>query len=41
VTGLVDQQISNEPGGERWTRLHDEAIDMFLEHIDARKTKEG
>lgn len=37
VTGLVDQQLSNDPGGDRWTRLHDEAIDMFLEHLDARK----
>lgn len=38
VTGLVDQQISNEPGGDRWYRLHDEAIDMFFEHLD-RRTK--
>ena len=41
VTGLVDQQISNDPGGDRWTRLHDEAIDMFLEHLDARPAMEG
>jgi AcrR family transcriptional regulator len=32
VTGLVNQQISNEPGGERWTRLLDESISMFLAH---------
>ena len=36
ITGLVDQQISNDPGGDRWTRLQDEAIDMFFEHLDGR-----
>ena len=30
VTGLVDQQVSNDPGGDRWTRLVDESIAMFL-----------
>jgi len=32
VTGLVNQQVANDPGGERWTRLLDEAISMFLGH---------
>src|SRR5665213_2259161 len=32
ITGLVDQQVSNDPGGDRWTRLIDEAVDMFLAH---------
>ncbi|MFI5041106.1 MAG: TetR/AcrR family transcriptional regulator [Acidimicrobiales bacterium] len=32
VTGLVDQQVSNDPGGDRWTRLIDESMDMFLAH---------
>ena len=32
VTGLVDQQVSNDPGGDRWIRLIDESIDMFLAH---------
>ena len=32
VTGLIDQQVSNDPGGERWTRLVDEAMDMFVAH---------
>jgi len=32
VGGLVSQQISNDPGGMRWVRLVDEAIDMFLAH---------
>ncbi|MBI2168542.1 MAG: TetR/AcrR family transcriptional regulator [Actinobacteria bacterium] len=29
-TGLVDQQISNDPRGERWTRLIDDAVTMFV-----------
>lgn len=32
VTGLVDQQISNDPGGERWIRLIEEAVEMFVSH---------
>jgi AcrR family transcriptional regulator len=37
ITGLIDQQISNDPGGDRWYRLLDDALDMFFAHIDARK----
>jgi AcrR family transcriptional regulator len=32
TTGLVDQQISNDPGGDRWTRLLDDVLQMFLAH---------
>lgn len=32
VTGLVDQQLANEPGGDRWLRLIPEAIEMFHTH---------
>jgi len=32
VTGLVDQQVSNDPGGDRWIALIDESVDMFLAH---------
>jgi AcrR family transcriptional regulator len=32
ITGLVDQQVSNDPGGDRWSGLIDESIDMFLAH---------
>lgn len=35
-TGLTDQQLSNEPGGDRWIRLIDEAADMFYAHITTR-----
>ncbi|TDO43299.1 TetR family transcriptional regulator [Kribbella sp. VKM Ac-2527] len=30
TTGLVDQQVSNDPGGDRWSRLVDDVIGMFL-----------
>ena len=32
MTGLVDQQIANDPGGDRWSRLVDEVVTMFLAH---------
>lgn len=37
-TGLADQQLSNDPGGDRWIRLIDEAVEMFYAHI-ANKDK--
>jgi AcrR family transcriptional regulator len=39
LTGLVDQQISNDPGGDRWARLLDEAIDMYLDHVAPPRRK--
>ena len=30
VTGLVTQQVSNDPGGDRWARLVDQTADMYL-----------
>lgn len=33
LTGLTDQQISNDPGGDRWGRLLDDALDMYLAHV--------
>ena len=32
MTGLVDQQIANDPDGDRWSRLVDEVVTMFLAH---------
>ena len=39
LTGLTDQQISNDPGGERWGRLLDEAVEMFLAHVAPKKRR--
>jgi AcrR family transcriptional regulator len=38
-TGLTDQQLSNDPGGDRWIRLIDEAVEMFYVHVTAKATK--
>ena len=35
VTGLVDQQVSNDPGGDRWTRLIDDAMSMFVAYCQS------
>lgn len=35
ITGLVDQQISNDPGGDRWTKLSAEAVTMFVTHCQS------
>jgi AcrR family transcriptional regulator len=37
ITGLVDQQIANDPAGDRWSRLFDEAVDMFFAHLDNKE----
>ena len=30
LTGLATQQSSNDPGGDRWSRLVDTAVDRLL-----------
>jgi AcrR family transcriptional regulator len=34
VSGIVNQQIANDPGGTRWVELIDDAMDMYLEHAE-------
>ena len=38
-TGIADQQISNDPGGDR--RLVDDAMEMFLHHVTNRTKGAG
>jgi AcrR family transcriptional regulator len=33
VAGLASQQLANDPGGDRWLRLVDDAIDMYADHV--------
>ncbi len=40
-TGITDQQISNDPGGDRWIRLIDEAMEMFVNHVTTRSRPKG
>jgi AcrR family transcriptional regulator len=39
LTGLADQQISNDPGGDRWTQLIDRAVDLLLADTDRHTTE--
>lgn len=41
TTGIVSQQIANDPGGDRWTRLVDEVVSMFLDHMHNRTLTRG
>ncbi len=34
VGGLADAQLANDPGGERWSRLLDRAVDMYADHLN-------
>jgi AcrR family transcriptional regulator len=33
VSGMIDAQLANDPGGDRWSRLLDRAIDMFADDV--------
>ena len=39
ISGLSFQQIANEPSSDRWTRLVDDAVDMFLDHVNKKRGK--
>ena len=41
TTGLVSQQIANDPGGDRWTRLIDDVVAMFLDYCQPPRTSTG
>jgi AcrR family transcriptional regulator len=33
MSGLANQQVSNDPGGDRWTRLLPRAVAMYADHV--------
>jgi len=33
VAGLASQQLANDPGGDRYVRLIDDAVTMFADHV--------
>jgi AcrR family transcriptional regulator len=39
VAGLAAQQTSNDPGGDRWLRLVDQAADMYADHVLGEPTR--
>ena len=34
LAGLIDQQLANEPGGDRWARLLDRTVDMYATEMN-------
>jgi AcrR family transcriptional regulator len=40
-SGLVDQQIANDPGGDRWARLIDVVADMAYDHLKSKQRRKG
>lgn len=39
VGGLVNQQLANDPAGERWVRLLDEVVDLLLPRVQSKAKK--
>lgn len=39
VAGLATQQMANDPGGDRWLRLIDQAVDMYADHVLGRPAR--
>jgi hypothetical protein len=39
VAGLVDAQISNDPGGRRWIRHLDRLIDLYVDDANQRSAR--
>lgn len=37
--GLVEMQVANDPGGDRWTRLVDDAVDILVNHYASSDQK--
>jgi AcrR family transcriptional regulator len=37
VNGLAHQQVANDPGGDRWARLAERSVDMFLGDLKRSK----
>jgi hypothetical protein len=33
VGGLIDAQLANDPGGRRWSRLLDRAVNMLADNL--------
>jgi len=33
VGGMVDAQLANDPGGDRWSQLLERAVNMFADNV--------
>ena len=34
IAGLADQQVANDPGGQRWVRLSQDVVETFLDRVE-------
>jgi AcrR family transcriptional regulator len=41
IGGLIDAQLANDPGGDRWSRLLDRAIDMLADNLGIPARAQG
>jgi AcrR family transcriptional regulator len=41
VSGLINQQMANDPGGTRWVRLVDDAVDLLVPRLERRPKTAG
>ncbi len=41
ASGLINQQIANDPGGTRWVRLVDDAVDLLVPRFERRPKTAG
>ena len=39
MSGLINQQLANDPGGGRWIGLVDRTVDMFLAEVTSRSRR--
>jgi AcrR family transcriptional regulator len=39
VGGLLDTQLSNDPGGDRWSRHLDRLVDLYLDELPSRRMR--
>jgi hypothetical protein len=39
VSGVAAQQIANEPGGDRWLRLIDEMVDIYVDRFTGKQAR--
>jgi AcrR family transcriptional regulator len=41
ISGLISQQIANDPGGTRWVRLVGDAVDLLVPRLERRPKTAG
>jgi AcrR family transcriptional regulator len=39
ITGLISQQVANDPGGSRWVDRLDDVVDLLLPRLQGKATK--